>query len=109
MGIFNKYSCTICKREFQYKDIRYSHDGKKIVCISCYSQLKDDAPKKTEIKIETPALPETVRIICRDCRYKFSLKKAPRTNVICPYCGGNNLMKDEITADKLLEEASQGY
>jgi len=26
---------------------------------------------------------------------------------MCPYCGGDNLMKDEITADKLIEEISQ--
>lgn len=101
------YTCSLCKKEFQFDNIRYGDDGKRIVCLNCYkesmkTQTQDDNFKRTAVSkvIDT----DTLKLICMDCRYKFSFKKKARSNLRCPYCSGTHLMKDEITASKLLEE-----
>ena len=105
------YVCARCKGEFEFEDLRYSNDGKKIFCVDCYNQIsKIDEHENKKIEIaQKNTTPESIKLICTNCRYKFSLKKQSRIRVMCPYCGGNKLMRDEITASKLIEEVSQGY
>jgi len=103
-----KYACSLCKKEFKFEDVRYGNNG-KIVCIDCYKQSSQDS-KKTEIVLEQEKKKtknEDIKIICKDCRYKFILKKKIRGAIRCPYCSGNNLMKDDITARTLIEEVSK--
>ncbi len=110
MGAYPSYTCTICKGKFQFGDIRYSSDGKRIVCRGCYDKVKKDGSikkKKIEIELKICKKSDAIKLICIDCRYKFSWSKASRINLICPYCGSKRLMKNENTAEKLVEEASQ--
>ncbi len=102
------YRCTKCKEEFPFEGIRYSTDGKNIVCANCFNKsIKSQKIKEDDSDIHAGKAEDRVKIICMDCRYKFSLKKATKVKLRCPYCGGNMLMKDEITVDKLLEESSK--
>ena len=101
------YACIMCKKEFGFDDIRYTND-KQIICIDCYKHF---GKKQQASNVESSAFPEKtsniIKVICMDCRYKFSLKKKEkRDSVRCPYCSGKSLMKDETTADKLLNEVS---
>lgn len=101
-----EYMCHTCKGKFNFESIRYSADGAKIVCKNCYSKTSQTPKKEDHLTVESN-VPEAVKIICIKCRYKFTYKKNSRMSLMCPYCGGDNLMKDEITADKLIEEISQ--
>jgi len=42
--------------------------------------------------------------ICGKCRYKFTHKSQSKAALRCPYCGGENLVEDNFTAKKLLDE-----
>lgn len=100
-----KYTCSSCKQDFSFEQVKYGIDGKSIFCKECFSKLP-----KTEIKMPKghSALPsQTIKFICTNCRYKFSIKKDSRINRVCPYCGKAKLINDETTADKLLEEAAK--
>ena len=50
---------------------------------------------------------DATKLICVDCRYNFSLKKTSRIPMTCPYCGGNRIMRNELNAEKLVDEISQ--
>src|SRR3989338_2360917 len=104
------YLCAICKGKFQFKNVKYSKDGKRIICADCYSKDVKNTTKKETKDIKTTngqPIKETIKIICVNCNYKFSYKKGSNTKLMCPYCGGNRLMRDNITADKLIEEVSK--
>jgi len=110
----SQYTCCICKGNFPFDGIRYGPDGKKIVCIGCFNKVamkqgaKNLQPAKQ--KEEVSAIPEktkTINYICVSCRYKFSLKPDSRIPLRCPYCSKEDIMVDNSTADKLLEEASR--
>ena len=108
MSAYSSYICTICKGKFQFGDIRYSSDGKRIVCRGCYDKVKkDDNIKKKKGEPKGTKKSDATKLICIDCRYKFSWSKASRINLVCPYCGSKRLMRNENTAEKLVEEASQ--
>ena len=101
------YMCDQCKNKFEFGNIRYTNDGKKLVCLGCYSKIKKQTEtKKPEIIEPVQHLPDVIKVICVKCRYKFSLNRKSKAKVMCPYCGGNNLMIDGTTAEKLVEEAS---
>jgi len=98
------YTCSVCREDFQFKNIRYSPDGKKIVCTECYNRgLRSAKSQKTAAN----PLPETIKLMCVDCRYKFIWRPASPIKLMCPYCGKNRLIKDEITAEKLIKEVSE--
>jgi len=102
------YICDQCKEKFAFGNIRYTADGKKLVCLECYDHIKkSQQAKKPEIIEIAETLPDAIKVICVKCRYKFSIKRKSGAKVMCPYCGGNNLMRDETTAEKLVEEVSQ--
>jgi len=107
--------CSICKLNFEFSNIRYSNDGKTIVCRECYVKFTKADNKTAKVRNEktghaTLQLSDAdrIRVMCVDCRYKFSIKKEPRTAPICPYCGKNRLTKyEDLTADKILNDASR--
>lgn len=101
------YMCSTCKGKFEFENIRYSNDGQRIVCKDCYNRVGKDQKKETKVVPQKERLPDSIKLVCMNCRYKFSLKRKSAIRVICPYCGGNQLMKDDITADKLLQEVSE--
>ncbi|HLC96437.1 MAG TPA: hypothetical protein VJH97_03890 [Candidatus Nanoarchaeia archaeon] len=99
MFFSKKYLCSKCHRKVL--QIRYSHDGLQQVCNSCYTPL----PLKNEPK---PILkPSRVKLICTNCRYHFSFRIGSHARLMCPYCGRDNLIKDNTTADRLLAEVAR--
>ena len=108
MQASGKYLCSSCSKKFNFEDVRYSKDGKDIVCVYCYND-KSKAFEKPAGYVDKPAItktaPNIIKIICAECNYHFSLKRGSTPR--CPYCGGNRLMEDNLTADKLLEEVSR--
>ena len=110
------YRCAHCTGQFPFGSIRYTNDGKRLVCLDCYARIMKSSEQlkkepKTE-KAKTAPLTNSVtddgiKLICVDCRYKYTLKNPSSHRAICPYCGRSNLIKDGITTDRLIEEASQ--
>lgn len=112
---FPSYTCAHCREQFQFENIRYSNNGKRILCLDCYNRLlKSDKQKKdTEVtapkeeKLVGKDRKDGIKVICVDCRYKFFLAKKPNMKFVCPYCGKDKLIEDATTAEKLVEEASR--
>ena len=102
MGSASLYFCTQCRGKFPFSQIRYGNDG-KVLCSLCSGKAAKE--KKQEIIIESEAQ-ESVKLICTHCRYKFAWKNGSRIALSCPYCGRTNLIRDDLTAEKLVEEAS---
>lgn len=103
------YRCELCKDEFPFESIRYSSDGKKVVCMDCFSKSLKEQKKKVDEK-QIKEIPRSVKLICSDCSYRFYFRVGSKVKLICPYCGKSNIRKDDLTAEKLIEEISQsGY
>lgn len=100
-----KYMCNFCKDKFPFESIRYARNGKSLVCISC--NTKSSKPETAQTFDAASKKPELFKVICVDCRYKFSLKKKRQIAIRCPYCGGWNITRDETTAERLLAEISK--
>ena len=104
------YACTDCKKKFDFESIRYGSDGKTIRCVSCHEQVLREEQKKREAEAKPKAAPvmsDVLKLICVECRYKFSYRKGSRIQPVCPYCGKSRLMIDDTTADRLVEEVGR--
>ena len=101
------YICNVCNKKFPFENIRYSIDGKRILCIDCYNKVAEKQEKKKETYSAVKE-PESVKLVCLDCKYHFSIKKGSKVKLRCPYCSNSNLAKDDMTAERLIEEVSQG-
>lgn len=113
----SKYMCTICKFSFGFDSMTYTTDGKKLICKNCYNIIakRNDKSALEANKARSPGAsqsssvaPDSVKVMCVDCKYKFFLRTQSRIAPICPYCGKSRLAKyDELTADNLLNEVSR--
>ena len=104
MPLTSLYTCSRCKREFNFNNIKYD-ESKKLICIECLE--KSQTLTKKEVFSERPDDNEPVNFICASCRFKFSVKKGSPKAVKCPYCGKTKLMlvkkyKDE---DDLIKDS----
>jgi hypothetical protein len=101
------YMCAVCRKNFAFEDIRYSNDGKRILCLSCYGQAPKNNKTTKIIISENKKQCDESKFICVNCRYKFSLKKSTKIALVCPYCGKDKIAKDESkSAAELVDEAS---
>jgi len=110
LNLLHLYFCSACKKKFRFKNIKYAQDGKTVLCTECYEDSIKKEQKKKDIEATQTREAEkedVIRIICVGCRYKFSYRRGSRVRLMCPYCSGNNLIRDETTADRLVEEASR--
>ena len=94
------YRCTKCSKEFPSSQIRYSSDGKKLVCVDC---LRLNTQKSgTEAK---PQIENKEQYVCKKCSYKF--KSKPKSNVTCPYCNSSNVSKNKSNAQTLIADSME--
>lgn len=101
------YKCKVCQFEFPFEKVVYSNDGKKLLCRDCKRIFECSKTQKAgENKTKSTGSDENIHLICVDCRYKFKLKKKPNMKLECPYCGKDKLIKDEGTAQKIIDEVS---
>ncbi|MFH0867719.1 MAG: hypothetical protein V1831_00220 [Candidatus Woesearchaeota archaeon] len=111
------YQCALCTLKFKFDKIKYSKDGKKLICIDCHNKIikKDQKVQVNENKQNLETKQRTsqpreggIKVICVKCNYNFSYR--PNLKLICPYCGGNKIKKyDEFSADKLIKDSSKEY
>jgi len=100
------YMCSLCKGEFRFENIRYSPDGKRVVCVACYNQIKKQEGQKIKKDEDKPISKSgALKLRCIDCGYKFSFKTESRLNKACPYCGKSRFIEDESIVDKLINES----
>ena len=102
----NKYKCSYCNKEFDFRDVKYGEDGKRLFCEKCLGfHKKELEEKKKGFRAESGEF-EKVQVICIDCRYKFSISRK-KPSLRCPYCNRSNIMKDDTTADELISEVTK--
>lgn len=111
------YTCSSCRKEFPSEKIRYTQDGKRLICVECSTAVKGSVIKETNAlktssvtnvvkqqpKVVVAANPDApVSLMCISCKYKFTTKKSKlKSGVICPYCGKDKLMRNDTSATKL--------
>lgn len=101
--------CNVCKEKFPFDKIKYSKDGISVVCGSCYDKIIKKEAESAKRKPAAAMAQDEIKMICTNCSYRFSLKNKTRFSLRCPYCGSKtSLIKDNITADRLIEEVSGG-
>ena len=106
MPISTLYTCTRCKRDFNFDNIKYDHNN-KLICVECLGkQLKLE--KKEKLSLEKAGEGHPVNFICVICRFKFSVRQGSPKELKCPYCGKTKVMlvkkyKDE---DDLIKDSS---
>mgnify|MGYP001577402490 CR=1 FL=1 len=89
MPLTSLYTCSRCKREFNFSNIKYDED-KSLVCIECLG--KKQKLVKKDFKPEAPDHEEVINFICVGCRFKFSVSKGSQKAIKCPYCGKTRMM-----------------
>ncbi len=101
------YPCKRCNYSVPFKDVHYGNNGRDILCPSCFTltvkrQLVKEKPAHPEITNSGKILKQ--KYVCVKCRYHFVYGKSEAT-LRCPFCGHTELLKDDFTAEKLLDEA----
>ncbi len=90
MPLYTLYTCTRCKREFNFDSIKYD-DNHRLICVECLGKQKK-LEKKEKLSIEKAGEGEAINFICVSCRFKFSVKKGSAKEIKCPFCGKTKLM-----------------
>ena len=83
------YTCSRCKREFNFNNIKYD-ENKKLVCVECMEKTQELSKKS--VVSEKADDNEPINFICVSCRFKFSVKKGSSKAIKCPYCSKTKLM-----------------
>ena len=97
--------------DLSFNEVRYSPDGKRLVCNSCYSKMQKSKQEDEEMARAGSVMrkepnPNAIDVLCAHCNYRFLYRKELKP--ICPYCGRASLKKyDELTADKIIDEADK--
>jgi hypothetical protein len=109
MDKVKSYTCSLCKFSFPFENIMYTQDGKRLICRDCYKLSHPKDGNKTTSNQNKPnqAASDGIKVICKTCRYKFVLKVVEGKKPMCPYCGKSNLMRDEGTAQTIIDEVSK--
>ncbi|HLC50053.1 MAG TPA: hypothetical protein VJI97_01365 [Candidatus Nanoarchaeia archaeon] len=89
MPVSSLYTCTRCKREFNFDHIKYDEE-KKLICVECLEKQQKIMRKK--IASEKPDDNKPIDYICMTCRFKFVVKKGSPKALKCPYCSKTKLM-----------------
>src|SRR3989344_341016 len=125
--IAQTYSCSLCKGKFSFENVKYSNDGKRLICVPCYNEVMRNTGKKAPVLADgrivqpirfkssvmqqptpLPAPASMVKLVCLDCNYRFAYKKYSEANLRCPYCARTHLTYDDANAQNLIAEASRG-
>lgn len=104
MSLTSLYTCSRCRKEFNFSNIKYDED-RSLICVECLG--KKQQLSKKNVAFEKPSEHGSVDFICLGCRFKFSVKKGSPKAVKCPYCAKTKLMivkkyKDE---DDLIKDS----
>jgi len=90
MPLTSLYTCTRCRKEFNFDNIRYDENN-KLICVSCLEK-QQKIEKKEKLSMEKAEEGEAINLICVECRFNFSVKKGSPKAIKCPYCGKTRLM-----------------
>ena len=103
MQNLNMYTCTRCKRDFDFDNIRYDLNG-KLICVECLGKQQNIEKKEKEI-VEKAS--EPINLICVSCRFKFRVRKGSQQAMKCPCCGKTKLMivKKSKDEDDLIKDS----
>ncbi len=104
MPLTSLYTCSRCRKEFNFSSIKYDED-KSLICVGCLE--KKEKLKKPEVKLEKPEEQESFNFICVNCRFKFSIRKGSPKSFKCPYCSKTKIMlvKKYKTEDDLIKDS----
>lgn len=89
MPLTSLYTCSRCKREFNFENIKYD-ENRNLICVECLE--KSRKLKKKQVLAEKPEEQQSIKFICVSCRFKFSIKKGSQKSIKCPYCSKTKLM-----------------
>jgi DNA-directed RNA polymerase subunit RPC12/RpoP len=83
------YTCTRCKKEYNFDHIKYD-DDKKLICTECLEKQQKIIKEKYAAEKANAEIP--VNYICAKCRFKFIIKKGSPKARKCPYCSSPKIL-----------------
>ncbi|MEK6886835.1 MAG: hypothetical protein AABW88_03305 [Nanoarchaeota archaeon] len=102
-------NCNGCRSRVGLASMKYSKDGKGLICESCYN--KQTSGISVNIKPQTFNRPidttpkKKIEFFCKNCSFKWSRALDFRGPKLCPGCGRNSIMYNlPNDADELLRE-----
>ena len=90
MPLTSLYTCSRCKREFNFDNIKYDENN-RLICVECLEK-QQKIEKKEKLNVEKAGEGKNVNFICVSCRFKFSVRKGSPKAIKCPYCSKTKLM-----------------
>jgi len=104
----NNYLCKKCKKKVMLDKIRYDVNGVDLICVDCYDSKANKPATNLDTEREERHINsgERIKVICTDCRYKFSLRKGSHIALRCQYCGSSRLVRDQTAVDEIIKEVS---
>ena len=90
MPLTTLYTCSRCKKEFNFENIKYDQNN-KLICVGCLEKQKK-IEKNEKLNLEKVIEGKTINFICLSCRFRFSVRKGSPKAIKCPYCGKTRLM-----------------
>ena len=106
MPVTTMYTCSRCRKDFDFDHIKYDSEN-RLICVECLEK-QEKIEKKEKVAVEHAGHGEIINFICVECRFKFPVKKGSQKEIKCPYCGKRKLMivkryKDE---DDLIKDST---
>jgi hypothetical protein len=102
-------NCNSCRNRVSLAQMRYSKDGKGLICETCYDKQNNGVSIK--VKQQTFIRPidttpkKKVEFFCKNCSFKWSRGIDFRGPRLCPSCGKDTVMYNlPNDADELLRE-----
>lgn len=102
--------CNSCRTRVQLASMRYSKDGKGLICESCWNKQNKGVdlkviPQTTFTRPIDTAPRKKVEYFCKNCSFKWSRALDFRGPKLCPGCGRDTVMYNlPNDADELLRE-----
>ena len=89
-------TCNACKTRVSLSSMRYSKDGKGLICDGCWTKQNGGAnlriPKPVFTRPVDATPREKVDFTCRSCSFRWHRGLDFRGPKLCPNCGKDSIM-----------------
>ena len=103
-------NCNSCRNRVSLESMRYSKDGRGLICESCWNKQSTGVsikvkPQTTFSRQSHTGSKKKVEYFCKNCSFKWSRGLDFRGPKLCPGCGRDTVMYNlPNDADELLKE-----
>ncbi|HII68706.1 TPA: hypothetical protein HA270_02440 [Candidatus Woesearchaeota archaeon] len=97
------YQCAQCKKEVSSELLKYSRDGKRLICLDCHTKIEKAMALTSQPAWSSHTREDRIKWACSCCGYHFTMKKGTSVALRCPYCGSRQIERDSHSAQDILD------